>query len=72
MQGGSQQQRSTWYRPRDDMDTRRAFANCCSAGHHVADCTTYKQGIKSLGYAPDEEDGRTNTSQMDEHDFTVA
>ena len=28
MQGGSQQQRSSWYKPRDDMDKRRLCANC--------------------------------------------
>ena len=65
MQGGSQPQRSSWYKPRDDMDKRRSCANCGSADHHVADCTTYKQGMKSLGYAPDEED----MSQMEEHEF---
>ena len=64
-QGGSQPQRSLWYKPRDDMDKRRSCANCGSADHHVADCTTYKQGMKSLGYAPDEED----MSQMEEHEF---
>ena len=36
-----------------------------SADHHVADCTTYKQGMKSLGHAPDEED----MSQMEEHEY---
>ena len=41
MQGGSQPQRSSWYKPRDDMDKRRSCANCRSADHHVADCTTY-------------------------------
>ena len=65
MQGGSQPQRSAWYKPRDDMDKRRSCANCGSADHHVADCTTYKQGTKSLGYAPDEED----MSQMEEHEY---
>ena len=64
-QGGSQPQRSSWYKPRDDMDKRRSCANCGSVDHHVADCTTYKQGMKSLGYAPDEED----MSQMEEHEF---
>ena len=39
------------------MDKRRSCANCGSADHHLADCTTYKQGMKSLGYAPDEEHG---------------
>ena len=65
MQGGSQPQRSSWYKPSDDMDKRRSCANCGSADHHVADCMTYKQGMKSLGYAPDEED----MSQMEEHEF---
>ena len=64
-QGGSQPQRSSWYKPRDDMDKSRSCANCGSADHHVADCTTYKQGMKSLGYAPDEED----MSQMEEHEY---
>ena len=64
-QGGSQPQRSSWYKPRDDMDKRRSCANCGSADHHVADCTTYKQGMESLGYAPDEED----MSQMEEHEY---
>ena len=64
-QGGSQPQRSPWYKPRDDMDKRRSCTNCGSVDHHVADCTTYKQGMKSLGHAPDEED----MSQMEEHEF---
>ena len=65
MQGGSEKQRSSWYKPRDNMYKRRSCANCGSADHHVADCTTNKQGMKSLGYAPDEDD----TSQTEEHDF---
>ena len=64
-QGVNQPQRSSWYKPTDDMDKRRSCANCGSADHHVADCTTYKQGMKSLGYAPDEED----MSQMEEHEY---
>ena len=32
----------------------------------MADCTTYKQGMKSLGYVPDEE----GMSQMEEHEFS--
>ena len=65
-QGGSQSQRSSWYKTRDFMDRRRSCADVdLSADHHVADCTTYKQGMKSLGNAPDEED----MSQMDEHEF---
>ena len=63
MQGGSQPQRSSWYKPRDDMDKSRSCANCGSADQHVADCTTYKQATKGLGYAPDEED----LSQTEEH-----
>ena len=47
------------------MNKRRSFANCGSADHHVADYTTYKQGMKSLGYIPDEED----MSQTEEHEF---
>ena len=65
LQAGSQQQRSTWYKPRDDMDKRRSCANFESANHHVADCTSYKQGMKSLHYAPDED----NTDRMEEHEF---
>ena len=47
------------------MDKRGSCANCGSADHHVADCTSYKQGMKSLGYAPDEE----YMSQTEEHEF---
>ena len=38
------------------MDKKRSCANCRRADHHVADCTTYKQGVKTVGYTPDEED----------------
>ena len=62
---GSQPQNSSLYKPRDDMDKRRSCANCGSPDHHVADCTTYKQGMKSLGYAPEEE-GKNPT---EEHEF---
>ena len=65
MQGGGKQQRSSWYKPRDDMDKRRSCTNRGPADHHVADCTTYKQGMKSLGYALDEED----MSQTEEHEI---
>ena len=47
------------------MDKRRSCANCGSANHHVADCTSYKQGLKSLGYKPDEDD----MNQMENHEF---
>ena len=56
MHEASQPQRSSLYKPRDEMNKRRSFLNCGSADHHVADCTTYKQGMKSQGYAPDGED----------------
>ena len=56
MQGGGQKLTSTWYKPRDDMNKRRPCANCGSPDHDLADCTTYKEGMKRLGYAPDEED----------------
>ena len=65
MQGGSQSQSSSWYKPRDHMDRRRSCTNCESADHHVADCTTYKPSMKSLGYAPEEED----MIQTEEHEF---
>ena len=65
MQEGNQPQRSSRYKPRDDMDKSRSCTNCGSADHHVADCTTDKQGMKSLGYASDEED----MNPMEEHDF---
>ena len=42
IQGEGQQQRSSWYKPRDDTDKQRSCANCGSADHHLTDCTTYK------------------------------
>ena len=47
------------------MNKRRSCANCGSADPHVADWTTYKQGMKSLGYTPDEED----VCHVEEHEF---
>ena len=47
------------------MNKRRSCAECGLADHHVADCTTYKQGMKSLGYTPDADDMR----QIEEHVF---
>ena len=47
------------------MDKRKSCANCGYADHHVADCTTYKQGMESLGYTPDEE----VLSEVEEHEF---
>ena len=65
MQRGNQPQGSSWCKPRDDMDKRRSCASCGSADHHIADCTTYKQSMKSLIYAPDEKE----ISQTKEHEF---
>ena len=65
MQGGSQPQRLSWYKPRDDMDKGRSCENCGSADHHVADFTTYKQGMRSSGYTPEEED----MNQTEEYEF---
>ena len=65
MQGGSQPQRSSWLKPRDDLVKRRSSANWGSADHHVAGCTTYKQGMKRLESAPEEED----LNQTEEHEF---
>ena len=47
------------------MEKHRSCASCGSANHHVADFTTYKQGMKSFGYTPEEE-GRNET---EEHEF---
>ena len=47
------------------MEKCRLHANCGSPDHHVVGCTSYKQGMKILGYAPDEDD----MNQMKEHDF---
>ena len=58
-------QRSTWYKPKNDLDKRRLCANCRLADHHVADCTSYKQGMKSLEYTPDED----AMNQLDELEF---
>ena len=46
------------------MDKRRSCANCGSAYHHVADCTTCKQGMKSLDMEEGEEE---DMSQTEEH-----
>ena len=47
------------------MEKHRSCASCGSANHHVADFTTYKQGMKSFGCTPEEE-GRNET---EEHEF---
>ena len=48
-----------------DAMTWASTWDCGSEDHHVADCTTYKQGMKCLGYTPDEED----MSQTEKHEF---
>ena len=65
LQRGSQQQRSSCYKPKGDMDKRRSCANCGLEDHHVVDCPTYKQGVKTSGYTPDEED----KNQLEEHEI---
>ena len=47
------------------MDKRRSCANCGLEDHHVVDCPTYKQGVKTSGYTPDEED----KNQLEEHEI---
>ena len=47
---------SSWYKPRDDMDKRRSFANCGSMDHHVSACSAYKQNMKAKGYFLDDVD----------------
>ena len=47
------------------MVKRRSSANWGSADHHLAGCTTYKQGLKRLENAPEEED----LNQTEEHEF---
>ena len=47
------------------MNKRRSCANCGSADYHIANCTLVKQGIKSLGYTPDEDD----MNQREEHEL---
>ena len=47
------------------MDKRKPCANCGSLDHHVAGCTSYKEGMKSVGNTPDAD----FMSQMEEHEF---
>ena len=49
-------QGNNWYKPRDDMDKGRSFANCSSTDHHVSACPTYKQGMKAIGFSLEDED----------------
>ena len=63
LQGVSQQQRLTWYKPRDDMDKQQSCVNCGSADHYIADCSTKKTRDEKLGiyiiWRWHESDGRT-------------
>ena len=47
---------SSWYRPCDDMDKRRSYANCGSMDHHVSACSAYKQNMKAIIYFLDDID----------------
>ena len=47
---------SSWYKPRDDIDKRRSFANCGSMENHVSACSAYKQNMKAIGYFLDDLD----------------
>ena len=38
------------------MDKRRSCANCSSTDHHVSSCTTYKQGMKAIGFSLEDKD----------------
>ena len=58
-------QGNNWYKPRDDMEKRRSFANCSSKDHHVSACPTYKQGMKAIGFSLEDEDA----SELDHEDF---
>ena len=58
-------QGNNWYKPRDDMDKRRSCENCSSTDPHVSAKTTYKQGIKAIGFSLEDEDA----SEFDHEDF---
>ena len=45
---------SGWYKPRDDMDTRRSCANCGSMNHHDSACSAFKQNMKAIGHFLDD------------------
>ena len=47
------------------MDKRRSCANCSSTDHHVSACSTYKQGMKAIGFSLEDEDA----SEVDHEDF---
>ena len=62
---GPANQGNNWYKPKEDMDKRRSFANCSSTDHHVSACPTYKQGMKAIGFSLEDEDA----SEVDHEDF---
>ena len=62
---GPANQGNNWYKPRDDMDKRRSCANCSLTDRHVSACSTYKQGMKAIGFSLEDEDA----SEVDHEDF---
>ena len=62
---GPVNQGNNWYKRREDMDKRRSCANCSSTDHHVSACTTYKQGMKAIGFSLEDEDA----SEVDHENF---
>ena len=65
LNNGAANQGNNWYKPRDDMDKRRSYANCSSTDHHVPACPTYKQGMKAIVFRLEDEDA----SELDHEDF---
>ena len=47
------------------MDKRCSCANCSSTDHHVSACSTYKQGMKAIGFSLEDEDA----SELGHEDF---
>ena len=62
---GPANQGNKWYKPRDDIYKRRSCANCNSTDHHVSACSTYKEGLKAIGFCFEDEDA----SEADLEDF---
>ena len=62
---GTANQGNNWYKPGNDMDKRRSFANCSSTDQHVSAFTNYKQGMKAIGFSLEDEDA----SEVDHEDF---
>ena len=55
--------KSSWYRPRDDMDKRRSCANG-PMDHHVSACFAYKQNMKAIGYFLDDVDATDEDQEV--------